>query len=102
MGSFSKNGLWLLVGVFVASPALSQAPADSHLPIPPGFDFPAEEATLLKFRDENDVPSMRKHAWMVFAGMTQPAPGGEAIWETWYPSEQTFNQGAAPQAIVHR
>src|ERR1043165_4138328 len=70
--------------------------------IPPGFDFPANEATLLGFRDTGNVTAMRKHAWMAFAGMTQPAAGGEAIWETWFAEEEAFTAGPSPQAIALR
>lgn len=67
-------------------------------PIPAGFDFPAVEQSLLQLRDNSDVTGMRRHAWMVFAGMTQPVPSGEAVWETWYSSNETFG-AAQPQAL---
>jgi hypothetical protein len=70
------------------------------LPIPNGFDFPAARADLEKMRDNQDVAGMRKHAWMVFAGLTQPAPGGEAIWDTWYLSEDVMRVGAVPQGLA--
>lgn len=84
--------------VLAAVGASTQPPADPHLPMPKGFDFPADETALLKMRDTADVVGMRRHSWQVFAGMTQPAPGGEAIWETWWPQEQTFAKGALPFA----
>jgi hypothetical protein len=71
------------------------------VPVPSGFDFPADEAALLRLRDDQNVREMRKHSWMVFAGMTQPTPAGEAIWETWYSAEETFGL-AAPQALDKR
>jgi hypothetical protein len=75
----------------------------AYQPIPPGFDFPADKDSLLKLRDTEDMHPMRKHAWMVFAGMTQPAPGGEAIWETWFTAEETFracdSQDLSPRTI---
>lgn len=64
--------------------------------IPPGFDFPADEETLLQFRDNEDIAEMRRHAWYVFAGLTQHSSSGEAIWETWFPSSDTFRVGPAP------
>jgi hypothetical protein len=76
---------------------MAQPANDPHLPIPPGFDFPADRQTLLKLRDTNDVAGMRKHAWMVFAGMTKDEPGGGAIWETWWPADVTLSPGAVPQ-----
>ncbi len=77
----------------------AHAKADSYQPIPSGFDFPAEQAALLRYRDAGDVPAMRSHAWMVWAGMNQPAPGGGPLWETWYPSDGVF---APPEMIESR
>ena len=79
--------------VFSGGAAVAQ---QNYEPIPPGFDFPADEATLLRFRDTQNVPEMRRHAWYVFAGLTQRAKNGEAIWETWYPSSSTFSSGPQP------
>lgn len=76
------------------------APDDvTYQGIPPGFDFPADQTNLLQLRDANNVAEMRKHAWMVFAGMTQPAPGGEAIWETWFSEPEVFQPGPSPQGV---
>lgn len=69
--------------------------------IPDGFDFPAPEATLLDALKAGDEAKLRTHAWMVFAGLTQPArpedPTSEALWETWYRGDEVFSAGAAPQ-----
>ncbi len=70
---------------------------DIYRPIPDGFGFPGDQEELLRFRDTEDVSAMRRHAWHVFAGMTQPTPGGEAVWETWYPSHDVFRLGSDPQ-----
>jgi hypothetical protein len=85
------------LSIFASSTAVAQ---QNYEPIPPGFDFPADEATLLRFRDTQNVPEMRRHAWYVFAGMTQRAKNGEAIWETWYPSPSTFSPGPQPLAVA--
>ena len=74
----------------------------TYQPIPPGFDFPADETALLKLRDTGDVSGMRKHAWMVFGGLTQPAAGGEAIWEKWFSEDETFALGPTPQGLIPR
>src|SRR5258708_1459063 len=88
--------------VFLALAWLGRADAQTtSQPIPPGFDFPANEQTLLQYRDQKDVPQMRSHVWKVFAGMTQPTATGEAIWETWYSSDETFG-AAQPQALTAR
>jgi hypothetical protein len=78
----------------------SAAAQQNYEPVPPGFDFPADEATLLRFRDTQNVPEMRRHAWYVFAGLTQRAKNGEAIWETWFPSPLTFSSGPQPQGLA--
>ncbi len=49
---------------------------DPYTPIPPGFDFPADKATLERFRKTENVAEMRRHAWLVWAGINQPAPTG--------------------------
>ena len=82
-----------------ASNAVPAVANVTYQPIPPGFDFPADETALLHLRDTGDKSGMRKHAWMVFAGLTQPTSSGEAVWETWFSEEQAFSPGAAPQAI---
>jgi hypothetical protein len=75
-----------------------------YKPIPAGFDFPADQTALLTIRDNKDVAAMRHHAWMVFAGLTQPArpneADSEAVWETWYHGDEVFAPaGPSPQGI---
>lgn len=74
-----------------------------YKPVPAGFDFPAPEATLLNALQAGDEAKLRSHAWMVFAGLTQPArpddPASEAVWETWYRSDEVFSPGAVPQGV---
>jgi hypothetical protein len=85
--------LFSCLGILFFGPLLFNSTCSAQTtaePIPAGFDFPADEAALIQLRDDEDVTKMRLHAWMVYAGMTQPAPGGEAIWETWHPSHLTF------------
>lgn len=88
--------LAVLIGMSVGS-AMGQA-----LPIPDGFDFPAAQSDLEKLRDDHDTAGMRKHGWAVFAGLTQPAPGGEPIWETWYSSVDVMTTGPRPQGLLPR
>ncbi|MGC2494112.1 hypothetical protein [Candidatus Binatus sp.] len=86
------------IAVLILSAAVSRSWAQNvYHPIPIGFDFPADPAALLKLRDDGNVSGMRKHAWMLFAGLTQPTETGEAIWETWYTATQTFRSGAELQ-----
>jgi len=74
-----------------------------YKPIPQGFDFPANEADLLAALGSGNIARMREHAWMVFAGLTQPArptdPASEAVWETWYSGDEVFSAGATPQGV---
>lgn len=95
---------WVVPAAMLAA---SQAAQSVYKPVPPGFDFPADEKALLQLRDKGDVAGMRKHAWMVFAGLTQPArpgeAGSEAVWETWYFGEDVFGPaGPAPQSLQKR
>jgi hypothetical protein len=76
---------------------IASAQTVTYTPIPAGFDFPSDQAALLKLRDAGDVAAMRHHSWMVFAGMTQPTATGEAVWETWYSADATFTPGPALQ-----
>jgi hypothetical protein len=75
------------LGLFCAATRAQPPKPES---IPPGFDFPAAASVLLRMRDVVDVPAMRRHAWLLFAGMTRPAHGGGPIWETWYPVEDVY------------
>jgi hypothetical protein len=84
-------------------PAASAPQGVVYHPIPPGFDFPADQNALLQLRDTQNVSAIRKHAWMVFAGLTQPTPSGEAVWETWFSEDQAFSSGPVPQGLApHR
>jgi hypothetical protein len=74
--------------------AKTDPPPDPYLGIPDGFDFPATEKALTALRDREDVAAMRRHSWMVFAGINQKAPSGGPLWETWYTVPKTF---AAPR-----
>src|SRR5947207_6595384 len=39
---------------------------------------------------------------MLFAGLTQKAAGGEAIWEPWFSTHETFQLGSTPQGEAVR
>jgi hypothetical protein len=99
------RSLVLMAAIVACAPSPSGiAPLISggYQDIPSGFDFPAAESELLRFRDAEDVEQQRRHAWMVWAGLTQTTPGGEAIWETWYSAEETFDPAANAQALEDR
>jgi len=90
----TKIRAWLL---YLLPLQMLVAQGANYQGIPAGFDFPADQATLLKLRDAQDVGGMRKHAWMVFAGLTQTTATGEAVWESWYSGPETFTSGPALQ-----
>jgi hypothetical protein len=72
--------------------------SDPYLGVPLGFDFPADNATLEKYRATQNVAEMRKHAWMVWAGINQAAPSGGPLWETWFSADDAFRLGPPPAA----
>lgn len=81
--------------------SVAKAQPDPYSPIPAGFDFPADQATLERFRETEDVSEMRRHTWWVWAGVNQPTQGGGPVWETWYPTSFVFrleNQNEVPGA----
>jgi len=81
--------------------AQGASPPPGYFDIPAGFDFPAPKATLEQFISSGNVSAERLHAWNVFAGMTQAAPGGElAIFETWYSETETFDSSVATTQLT--
>ncbi|WP_246724979.1 hypothetical protein [Rhizobium ruizarguesonis] len=88
---------------FLVATLEAQAQEIAYTPVPPGFDFPADEQSLLDALRGGDEVKLRTHAWMIFAGLTQKArpadPDSEAIWETWYTGAEVFSTGAAPQTL---
>ena len=93
----------LLAFLITLCPYASPAQEITYTPIPPGFDFPADEQVLLDALRREDIPKLRDHSWQVFAGLTQKTrpnePDSEAIWETWYHGDEVFSAGAAPQNV---
>lgn len=79
-----------LVLLFTCTNTKPEAPVLSlswpgYQPIPPGFDYPANSATLnAAYTNANDT-LLRQHAWSLFAGMMQPAANnvGWPVWYTW-------------------
>ena len=43
--------------------------------------------------------AIRKHSWLVFAGLTQKTAQGEALWETWYSGDETFSSNPSPLGV---
>ncbi len=73
-------------------------------PVPSGYGFPTDAATINGWVNNADVAAMRGHAWNLWAGMTsasgQTSDGATlSVWETWYGTEDLFpqpNLAAAP------
>lgn len=99
----ARGFVTLLVFMVILCPYASLAQEITYAPIPPGFDFPADEQILLDAIRNGDQTKLRDHAWQVFAGLTQKTRPGEAdseaVWETWYSREEVFSAGAAPQSV---
>lgn len=71
---------------------VGQDTVDAYTGIPPGFDFPADEAELEAIRASENVELQRKHVWNLWAGINQSTPNGGPVWETWFPKADTFSQ----------
>jgi hypothetical protein len=77
-------------------------------PIPAGFNFPTDAATINGWVNNADTASMRKHAWSLWAGMTTPSSQQGVtlpVWETWFGTEDLFPPAqslvaATPQALL--
>src|SRR5262245_37431900 len=80
----------LLTGAFAQTPP-------GYFGIPAGFDYPADKQKLEEFRKKGDMPALRRHSWMLFAGMTQLTPDNTPYWETWFRESETFRVGPGPQ-----
>jgi hypothetical protein len=93
--------LFVAAAIFLLQNVPLDAQRIDYKPIPTGFDFPAPAKTLLDALKAGDEAKLRTHAWMVFAGLTQPAhpddPASEALWETWYRADEVFSARAALQ-----
>ncbi|MEW9920650.1 hypothetical protein AB2B41_13620 [Marimonas sp. MJW-29] len=104
-----------------ADPAAAGASTADYAPFPKGYDMPAGfdfsrgtdptdadwvagEARLLGFLEKRDFPALRAHAWQVFAGMTSPAPGGYAVWESWFTDDVVYSgpEGKPPATLSDR
>jgi hypothetical protein len=97
-----------VLALLMALPSCHHPPTSgSYEGIPPGFDFPAEDGRLDKLLCEGRFRELRRHAWLVFAGLTQPAEQQDPLfpsrqprkWETWYLRQDTFAANA-PAARV--
>lgn len=110
---FSKvlYALVLIGGVASGGPlefgarAFAQNIKPEPMPLPPS-EFPTPSADLEALIAANNVAALRKHAWLLWSGLTADSSqsfNGQVlpIWETWLSEEETFspvNQLAAAAA----
>ena len=84
-----------VLALLISTPVFAQT---GYFGIPDGFDYPADKATLENFRSTQNLSALRKHSWMLFAGMTQTTSDGTPFWETWYRASEAFRPaGPTPQ-----
>jgi hypothetical protein len=93
------------------SEAWAQAGVVVPQPVPSGYDFPTDAATINGWVANANVTAIRDHGWKLWAGMTaksgQIIDGVDApIWETWLGTEDLFPQpnlaraALTPQALL--
>jgi hypothetical protein len=114
--------------LFAALPSVAQvcdSAKQDYEPVSPSADFPAPKDLLAKWLGFNpdpdpgtgeasdhskwqamDIPRLRRHAWMLWAGLTadsklprpvdagEPAAGLLPKWETWYRAEDVLQESA--------
>src|SRR5215813_4165454 len=75
--------------------ALAQDIKPEPMPLPPS-EFPTPSADLEALIARNDVVALRKHAWLLWSGLTADSSqsfNGRVlpIWETWLSEEEVFS-----------
>lgn len=93
---------FLPLSMFAPLGGTPQVSAGDYQGIPAGFDFPASNTDLERFRSEEKIEDMRKHVWNLWAGINQDAVGGGPIWETWFESGDTFSTLPEPEGLGPR
>ena len=90
--------LLLAIGVALTSAAASHAQTPDYRGIPDGFDYPADNKAFERDRKAGDMTALRRHGWMLFAGMNQTTPAGAPLWRTWYRINEAFAAAGTPPA----
>jgi hypothetical protein len=77
------------------APALAQNIKPEPIPLPPS-EFPTPSADLEALIVRNDTVALRKHAWLLWSGLTADSSqnfNGRVlpIWETWLSEEEAFS-----------
>jgi hypothetical protein len=93
-----SSALLLAAAAYLGTLAVHAQPAD-YRGIPDGFDFPANKAALERERAAGNMAALRRHGWMLFAGLNELTPDGMPVWTTWYRIDEAFAAaGSAPSA----
>lgn len=88
--------LLLAIGVAFVGAAASHAQTPNYRGIPDGFDYPANKSAFERDRRAGNMNALRRHGWMLFAGMNQTTPTGEPVWRTWYRINEAFAPAGTP------
>lgn len=59
----------------------------------PVRSFPADQWTIQGWIDNQDMPSIRAHAWDIWESITARTRHGVPAWETWYSGQDVFGGG---------
>lgn len=95
--------VWLLAIVLVlAGAAAAGAQSLDYRGIPDGFDYPADKAALERVRKAGDMAALRRHGWLLFAGMNRTSADGEPVWRSWYRADEAFAPADAETAPDRR
>jgi hypothetical protein len=101
-----RSSLLAMGVLLLLAPTASRSQAPGYEGIPPGFDYPADKAQLEQYRRDQNLPALRKHSWMLFAGMTVEKPDGTPYWETWYRATEAFRPAGptpeGPRRVIHQ
>ena len=100
---FSRlRSLALCVSLAFTSAACAEETRDHYVPFPDGYGYMENREALQKATDNGDRKVIREHAWSLWAGIMQPAPGLDwPLWYTWPNTYGAFQPGAAdPKATA--
>lgn len=76
------------------------AAAEAPPPFPPGFDWPANPATLKAEIAAGDQAALRRHGWYLWAGLNTTADGAR-VWAQWPTSSQVFPYQTPPPRDIN-
>jgi hypothetical protein len=80
----------ILIGCQSFSRPITTADVIDYTEASTDFGFPQAPAQLLRDRDIQNVATMRRHGWEIWAALTQPTASGFPIFLTWYQVGDVF------------